>query len=60
MLELNEIVRRRLQDFGVLEGSLIWLRKMLPFGGPCTIELNGQWIAIRRKEATRIAVEAVC
>jgi ferrous iron transport protein A len=57
---VHELVRRRLNDLGVFEGSVISLRKALPFGGPCTIEVKGQWIAIRRKEAVCIQVEAVC
>ncbi|TVX99000.1 FeoA family protein [Paenibacillus cremeus] len=56
---MNDLVRRRLNDFGIMEGSVISLRKLLPFSGPCTIEAKGQWIAIRRKEANCIQVEAV-
>ncbi|MCR8642475.1 ferrous iron transport protein A [Paenibacillus sp. N1-5-1-14] len=57
---LNELVRRRLMDLGIMEGAVISLRKTLPFGGPFTIESSGQWIAIRRSEACQIAVEGVC
>lgn len=57
---VTEIVRRRLIDMGIMEGSIVSLKKALPFGGPCTIEVDGQWIAIRRKEANGIRVEALC
>ncbi|RUS47425.1 FeoA family protein [Cohnella sp. AR92] len=57
---VHDLVRRRLADLGVSRGSVISLRKTMPFGGPCTIEIKGQWIAIRRKDAGRIVVEAVC
>ncbi|WP_123042037.1 FeoA family protein [Cohnella candidum] len=57
---VHTLVRRRLGDLGVMEGTVISLRKAMPFGGPCTIEVKGQWIAIRRKDAGHIFVEAVC
>lgn len=59
LTSVHDLVRRRLNDLGIVEGSVISLRKKLPFGGPCMIEVKGQWIAIRRKEAVCIRVEAV-
>ncbi|WP_370639135.1 ferrous iron transport protein A [Cohnella sp. REN36] len=59
MASVSFMVRRRLSDLGVTEGSIVSVRKMLPFGGPCTIESNGQWIAIRRKEAQAVRVLAL-
>ncbi|WP_246070651.1 FeoA family protein [Paenibacillus kobensis] len=56
---VHALVRRRLGDLGVMVGSVISLRKTMPFGGPCTIEIKGQWIAIRRKDAGSILVEGV-
>ncbi|MFC5402679.1 FeoA family protein [Cohnella soli] len=56
--DVHPLVRRRLADLGIMQGSVISLRKAMPFGGPCTIEVKGQWIAIRRKDAGRIVVEA--
>lgn len=56
---VSSLVRRRLGDLGVMEGAIVTVRKLLPFGGPCTIESNGQWIAIRRKEAQSIRVETL-
>lgn len=55
----NQLVCRRLNDLGVVEGCRICVKKRLPFGGPITLEADGQWIAIRRKEALQIIVEAV-
>ena len=57
---IHPLVRRRLADLGIMKGSVISLRKAMPFGGPCTIEVKGQWIAIRRKDAGRIGVESAC
>lgn len=59
LASVNDLVRRRLNDLGIVEGTIISLRKALPFGGPCTIETKGQWIALSRKEAVCIQVEAV-
>ncbi|UJF35749.1 FeoA family protein [Paenibacillus hexagrammi] len=56
---MSDLVRRRLSDLGIVEGTTVCLCKALPFGGPCTIESKGQCIAIRRKEALCIQVEAL-
>lgn len=59
LTSVNDLVRHRLNDLGVVEGAIVSLRKVLPFGGPCTLDCKGQWIAIRRKEAVCIRVEAL-
>lgn len=55
----NQLVCRRLNDLGIVEGCQICIKQRLPFGGPITLESNGQMIAIRRKEALQIVVKAV-
>ncbi|WP_106769680.1 FeoA family protein [Paenibacillus faecalis] len=55
----NPLVSRRLCDLGIVEGCQICIKQRLPFGGPITLEANGQKVAIRRKEAHQIEVEAV-
>ncbi|WP_425298564.1 FeoA family protein [Paenibacillus uliginis] len=55
----NQLVCRRLNDLGIVEGCQVCIKQRLPFGGPITLEADGQWIAIRRKEALQIVVEAV-
>lgn len=59
MDQVSPVVRRRLLDLGIMEGTLVQLKRSLPFGGPCMIESGGQWIGIRRSEAAQIRVEAV-
>lgn len=54
---VSPILRRRLADFGILEGASIRLKGKGPFLGPLTLECNGQLIAIRRKEAYGIEVQ---
>ncbi|WCK55708.1 FeoA family protein [Aneurinibacillus sp. Ricciae_BoGa-3] len=55
---VSDMVRRRLIDLGIMEGSIISIKRMLPFGGPCALEASGQWIGIRRCEAKKIQVES--
>ncbi|MBC8081367.1 MAG: ferrous iron transport protein A [Gorillibacterium sp.] len=55
---VNHMVRRRLIDLGIMEGTLISIKKPLPFWGPYTLVACGQRIAIRRSEAHKIRVEA--
>ncbi|MDR0268823.1 FeoA family protein [Paenibacillus sp.] len=57
--EMNPILRRRLYDLGVHEGSVVSMKQRGPFGGPVTLECNGQLLGIRLKEAREIEV-SVC
>ena len=50
-------LKRRLIDLGVMEGAEIIIQRALPFGGPLTIEMGGQWIGIRRSDAKNILLE---
>lgn len=55
----DQLVRRRLLDFGITNGSEIIIKCIMPFGGPFMVEASGQCVGIRRKEACRIKVERV-
>ncbi|MCJ8013318.1 ferrous iron transport protein A [Paenibacillus sp. KQZ6P-2] len=57
--DMNPILRRRLYDLGVHEGSVVSMKQRGPFGGPVTLECNGQLLGIRVKEARGIEV-SVC
>lgn len=57
MMEVDDIVRRRLIDFGIMKGCEITVKKVLLFGGPIAIEASGQCLGIRRRDAMRIQVE---
>ncbi len=57
---VSEMVRRRLIDLGIMEGSEVCVKRILPLGGPITMEAGGQLIGIRRKEAGMIEVSDVC
>ncbi|WP_059172882.1 FeoA family protein [Bacillus sp. FJAT-27445] len=56
---VDRLVRRRLLDLGITEGSEVCIKCILPFGGPIMIESCGQCIGIRRKEAKCIELERV-
>lgn len=56
---IHSVMKRRLLDLDILEGSFIQLKRVLPFGGPVAIETNGQQIGIRRMDAMKIKVEKV-
>jgi len=53
---VDDLLRRRLIDLGVMEGTEIVVRRSLPFGGPLTLEAGGQWIGLRRRDAACIQV----
>lgn len=53
----DALVRRRLLDLGIMEGSLVCIKCIMPFGGPYMLEYCGQCVGIRRKEAYHIEVE---
>ncbi|WP_034726086.1 FeoA family protein [Calidifontibacillus oryziterrae] len=54
---VSTLVKRRLIDMGISEGSEICLKCNMPFGGPCMIETLGQCVGLRRNEAATIRVE---
>ncbi|MDT3425927.1 ferrous iron transport protein A [Paenibacillus forsythiae] len=53
---MDPVLRRRLADLGVSEGCTVCLKGKGPFMGPVMLECNGQLLAIRRKEASKIVV----
>ncbi|MFJ5622516.1 ferrous iron transport protein A [Peribacillus loiseleuriae] len=59
MERMNKLVLRRLLDLGIMEGSNIKIKRILPLGGPIAIETKGQLIGIRRNEAKMIRVESL-
>ncbi|WP_391123050.1 FeoA family protein [Psychrobacillus sp. L3] len=57
--QMNELVQRRLLDLGIMQGTVIMIKRILPLGGPIAIEAKGQLIGIRRREAKMIRVENI-
>lgn len=54
---LDHVMKKRLIQFGVREGSVVQLKSKLPFGGPYVIEYKKQQIGIRLTAAQQIEVE---
>ncbi|MFB7642610.1 FeoA family protein [Peribacillus butanolivorans] len=55
--QMDELVNRRLLDLGIMEGSIVKIKRILPLKGPIAIEAKGQLIGIRHREAKMIQVE---
>ena len=55
--QLIDLVKRRLLDFGITEGSEVFVKNTMQFGGPLMLESSGQCVGIRKQEALRIEVE---
>jgi ferrous iron transport protein A len=55
--KLNYLVKHRLMDMGLVEGQEVCLKCMMPFGGPVMVEVCGQCISMRRREASSIGVK---
>lgn len=56
LFAVEEGLRRRLNDMGILEGARVRLCRSLPFGGPLMIECDELCIGLRRCDAPRIEV----
>ncbi len=57
-LELHGAMRRRLLDFGMIEGTSIACIRKSPSGSPILYRLRGTLLAIRTAEGRCIRVEA--
>lgn len=55
--EIDHLIKRRLLDMGIFEGTEVNVLSKMPFGGPIMIESNGNRIAIRKIDLNRIEVE---
>lgn len=56
---VSKLVKRRLMDLGIMEGTEIYLKCRMPFRGPYMLDNGGQSIGIRHQEASSIRVERV-
>lgn len=51
---------RRLRDLGLVEGTRVKCVLKSPLGDPCAYKIRGAVIAIRKEDASQIAVEVFC
>lgn len=57
-IEGDDAIARRLNDLGFWPGTPVALVRKAPLGDPLEYALRGYRLALRRKEAQRIVVEA--
>ena len=55
----NEVISRRMNDMGLIEGVEVELVRVAPFGDPIQIELRGYQLALRKHEAQNIITEVL-
>lgn len=56
-LHIGGVMRRRLIDFGLIEGTTIRCLRSAPFGGPTLYRVRGTMLALRRTDSRYIYVE---
>lgn len=54
----GESLRARLTQYGVFEGDYLRILRAAPLRGPLLVEVNGREIALGRRVAEKIIVEA--
>ncbi|HYK71596.1 MAG TPA: FeoA family protein [Pseudoneobacillus sp.] len=57
LTKVSELVKQRLIDMGLFEGQEVCMKCTMPFGGPVMVEVCGQCISLRRREAASIGVK---
>ena len=58
-LEAQEVMRRRLEDIGLIPGARITCLHRSPLGDPSAYSLCGAVIALRAKDAAGVRVEPI-
>lgn len=56
-LEVEENIKRRLLDLGLIEGTLIKCVLKSPFGDPLAYLVRGTVVAIRKEDGKNVGVE---
>ena len=49
-------VQERLRELGIIEGTLVGVKRLAPFGDPMELTVRGYQLSIRRKDASQILV----
>ncbi len=58
-LFIDGVMRRRLYDIGLIEGTDVLCLNRSPSGDPAAYLIRGAVIALRDEEASRISVESI-
>jgi Fe2+ transport system protein FeoA len=59
-VDMDEALKLKLFELGILPGTELELIQVAPFGGPIKIKLHDFCLALRRTEAYKILVEEKC
>ena len=52
-------IKRRIQDMGIVKGTVIEIERVAPFGDPVEVKLRQYHLSLRKDEAKTIMVEKV-
>ncbi len=55
-LNIKGSMRRRMQDMGIIEGTLIKCLFRAPFGDPAAYEIRGTVIALRSEDSDKVLI----
>ena len=55
----NGILRRRIQEMGILKGAQIYVEKYAPLKDPLELIVKGYHVSLRVEEAAQITVDNV-
>ena len=55
-LDVQQALRRRLNDLGVIEGTRVMCLRVCPLGDPVLYLLRGTVLALRKQDAARIGI----
>ena len=56
---MNTDMRRRLQDMGLIEGTLVECVGISPLGDPCAYLISRTVIALRKEDASQVRIRLV-
>ena len=56
---MNTDMRRRLQDMGLIEGTLVECVGISPLGDPCAYLIRRTVIALRKEDASQVRIRLV-
>lgn len=57
-LQLDSVIRRRLQDIGLIENTLVQCVQKSPSGNPVAYRIRGAIIALRLQDAEKILLSS--
>lgn len=58
-LECQGLIRRRMQDLGIVPGATVGVLRCSPLGDPRSYLIKGAEIALREEEASQIVVRGI-